>query len=158
MLRELWSATPLRFDLAIDLVSGASEAGDAVTISIAFPSYKLIDRDIVSLADFVNWYPAAAYRLNHGRFASYRQRWRGDGNSGTGFKKPPNRSSLAKASLISASIWFYPFRFSQIAMAMTPTTKPAAPITVTTDAISSGVILSMDENDSRITLMIYFKL
>src|SRR5438477_4949656 len=57
---------------AIDLISGRSQTRDTVTINVAFPGQKFVDRELVEAAHLVDRNPAAAYSLDDRRLAAHR--------------------------------------------------------------------------------------
>src|SRR5438477_1911126 len=72
------SATPY-IGVAVNLIPGAPQAGDAVAVYVALPGQELIDRDVVNPARFLDRHPAAAHGFDNRRLAPNRpplaRRW-----------------------------------------------------------------------------------
>src|ERR1700732_5297350 len=71
-VRSISDLPPLRFGIAVDLVTRGAQAVETVPVDITFPGQELIDREIVQPARLLNRKPAAAHGLDNGRLASHR--------------------------------------------------------------------------------------
>src|SRR2546423_15621801 len=65
--------------VAVNLIPGAPQTGDAVAVNIALPVQKLIDRDVIEPARFFDRHPAAAHSFDDSRLLLHRppllRRW-----------------------------------------------------------------------------------
>src|SRR5205814_4906351 len=72
------SASPC-IGVAVNLIPGAPQTGDAVAVNIALPVEELIDRDVVEPARFFDRHPAAAHSFDDSRLSLHRppllRRW-----------------------------------------------------------------------------------
>jgi hypothetical protein len=75
-------SAPPYIGVAVNLIPGAPQTGDAVAVNVALPVQELIDRDVVEPARFFDRHPAAAHSFDDSRLSLHRppllrgwQRW-----------------------------------------------------------------------------------
>src|ERR1051325_5899304 len=62
-------SAPPYIGVAVNLVSGAPQTGDAVAANVALPVEELSDRDVVESARFFDRHPAAAHGFDNSRLS-----------------------------------------------------------------------------------------
>jgi hypothetical protein len=76
------SLLPPRFGITVYLKARSAQAVDTVPVDVALPGQELIDRKFVEPAYLLDWHPAPAYGVDHGRLASNRPPLPGPGQLG----------------------------------------------------------------------------
>src|SRR5438045_5868313 len=73
-------SAPPYIGVAVNLIPGAPQTGDAVAVNVALPVQELIDRDVVETASFFDRHPAAAHSFDDSRLSLHRppllRRWK----------------------------------------------------------------------------------